>query len=264
MGPENKLEIPGLTGETVDRPAVKDLQVQTFGSFQARAGEEQRKLAWRTRKGRELFAYLLDIDGKEVERRQLLETLWQDEIPDNAVPMFHNMIYHIRKELSAYHLDSLVIYENRRYRLDMQRVHCDLTAIRKLAGLVERKDIHGLGQQRQAFLTYWGSYLEDIDNFWAENRRRYFEEIYIRGCFLLASSLGEKEDESSVRLYRNILMADPYSEAAMERLLLIYGRQKQWELIRRSYREFAGTLKKDLGIEPGREVVAAYRRYLKV
>lgn len=93
----------------------------------------------------------MDIEGRAVERHQLIEMLWQDEIPANAVAMLHNMIYNIRKELSAYSMETILTYENKRYRLGMDRISCDLKNVQKIAALVEKKDIRQLKKNTKAF-----------------------------------------------------------------------------------------------------------------
>lgn len=239
------------------------IKVCTFGSFQVTALEDEKELAWRTRKGRELFAYLLDIEGKAVERRRLIELLWQDEIPENAVAMLHNMIYNIRKELSAYRLENMLVYENRKYRLEMGKIACDFFHVKEIARLVEGKNRAGLRGEYKNFLRYWGSYLEDIDSIWAEEKRVYYDEIFKKGCWMLAEQFVKEDNyETALILYKNILSVDPYSEEAVEKILLLYGEQKKWEKVRQCYRDFEKILAKDLGITPGKDVLAAYHSYL--
>lgn len=239
------------------------LEIRSFGTFRVAALKDGKELAWRTRKGRELFAYLLDIRGKAVERRQLIEVLWQDEIPANAVAMLHNMIYNIRKELSAYSMETILTYENKRYRLSMDGISCDVWHIQQMTELVEKKDIVNLKKEYKSFLKYWGSYLGDIDSIWVEDRRAYYDEIYKKGCWLLAGQFaGESNYETALALYENILSLEPYSENVVEKILVLYGQQRKWEKLKKCYQDFAQVLEKDLGIVPGKEVLAAYHHYL--
>ena len=73
---------------------------------------------------------------------------------------------------------------------------------------------------------------------------------------------GEQEYETALTLYGNILSLDPYSEKAVEKMLLLYGKQKRWEKVKQCYHNFKNILEKDLGITPGKEVLAAYHTYL--
>lgn len=250
---------------TRQREEEKDdvLEICSFGTFRVTALKDGKELAWRTRKGREFFAYLLDIGGRAVECHQLIEMLWQDEIPANAVAMLHNMIYNIRKELSAYSMETILTYENKRYRLSMDRISCDLKNVQKIAALVEKKDIRQLKKKYKSFLKYWGRYLGDIDSAWADGRRTYYDEIYKKGCWMLGEEFArEKKEETALALYENILLLEPYSENVVEKILILYGRQKKWEKLKKCYQNFEKILKKDLGIVPGEEVLAAYHRYL--
>lgn len=72
----------------------------------------------------------------------------------------------------------------------------------------------------------------------------------------------EKKEETALALYENILLLEPYSENVVEKILILYGRQKKWEKLKKCYQNFEKILKKDLGIVPGEEVLAAYHRYL--
>ncbi len=241
----------------------KTLHVHMFGDCRVIVLADGRELNWRTKKGRELFAYLLDMGGNGVGRRQLIELLWQDEIPGNAVAMLHNMIYNIRKELSAYHLETLITYENRCYRIHTEYIETDLWRIKDLAKLVEQQDLSALKKEYKYFLEYWGGFLEDLDSFWVEDRRAYYDEIFKRGCRLLADSfVKEKEYETALKFYKNILFLDAYSEETVEKMILVYGRQKRWKKLKQCYENLETVLKKDLGICPGEAVLAAYHKYL--
>lgn len=241
----------------------EELCAYAFGNFRVFAAKDGKELSWRTRRGRELFAYLLDIEGEAVSRNHLIEVLWRDEIPENAVAMLHNMIYNIRRELAGHRLGVVLIHENRKYRLDIHRIACDFRYIKDVAKMVEGKETAGLRDVSHMFETYWGSYLEDIDSLWAEEKRAYYDEIFKRGCWLLAEAFTkEGEVETALRLYENILRLDPYSERAVGRMLSVYGEQRAWKKMKQCYQKFRKLLWEELGITPGEEVCAAYHKYL--
>ncbi len=245
-----------------ENTAGEKLRVTTFGRFRVVVGQEEKELAWRTRKGRELFAYLLDIEGEAVDRRQLMDTLWPEEIPENAVAMLHNMIYNMRKELSDYRLEKLIVYESKRYRLNMDEIETDSIFWRRLAGYVKQKDVVELAHNIDAFLIYPGRYLDDIDNTWAAEKREYYDGIYRTGCELLAEHMCEQgEKERAIQLYGNILMTDPYSERTIEKLIRLYGECREWGKMKKCYEDFKVLLKKDLGIEPEESVIETYRSF---
>lgn len=255
--PEDKARFAAIRKE--QDAAAKQLCVHTMGGFSVVANADGRQLPWRTRKGRELFAYLLELEGKSIDRTRLIEVLWPEEIPKNAIALLHNMIYNMRKELSAYSMDGIVVYEKKRYRLVMDDIHSDSVLLHRMMDAVRRVDMEELSKEKGFFLSYRGAYLKDIDSHWADEARQAADEAYRMGCMLLAEEAERKGDyETAVKLYDNILAVSPYEESAAARLLELYTRQRQWKKREECFRSFAARLEEDLGIAPGREVLLAY------
>lgn len=242
------------------KDSEKKLKVSAFGTFRAVILSSNRELAWRTKKGCELFAYLLDLNGEAVERRTLLTQLWSEEIPDNAVAMLHNMIYNIRKELSYYNLEHLIQYKNRKYSMDTEIIESDLEQIRAAAKAVEKKDLEALLQKKSQFNAPWGLYLENLDSAWIRDRQEYYEKIFEKGCLMLGEACSRKGDyETAAEYYRNALMVNCYSEKIMARLLQCYGCAGELGSAKKQYEEFCVLLKQELDILPGEELKICYR-----
>ena len=254
---EKRLERMLHEGESGER----SLLVESMGGFRVIAARDNKELAWRTRKGRELFAYLTDLRGETVDRRKLMEILWPEEIPANAVAMLHNMIYNIRKELSDYSLEGILVYENKRYRLYTEDLKNSADVLYEIVDSVEHRDMEKLREKKEFFLKFHGRYLEDIDAAWADERREYYDRIYRRGCELLAEDMAvqDKYDEA-ICLYNNIQKLDPYDEYSAGQLLHLYGKKRDWDMMKRFYEAFCKRLADELGIEPGEALVSAYEK----
>ena len=238
------------------------LLVKAMGTFQVIVKEDQKELSWRTRKGMELFAYLVHNNGKPAERKKLISVLWHNEIPQNAVSMLHNMLYNIRKELSGYQLEGIISYKNKHYNIDVSVIESDVSKILEIQPLIEKGQMEALWGHRKMFQTYWGRYLEDIDNYWVRETQDYFDSLYKKGCDLLAQKAVELGLVSeAVQYYRNILFIDPYSEQYMQKLLVVYGENKNWKQLKEEYKNFEKLLKADLGITPGEDLVKTCQRY---
>ncbi|MBQ4463463.1 MAG: hypothetical protein II915_03505 [Eubacterium sp.] len=254
---EKRLERMLREGESGER----SLLVESLGGFRVIAARDNKEIAWRTRKGRELFAYLTDLRGETVDRRKLMEILWPEEIPANAVAMLHNMIYNIRKELSDYSLEGILVYENKRYRLYTEDLKNSADALYEIVDPVEHQDMGKLREKEKYFLEFHGRYLEDIDAAWADERREYYDRIYRRGCELLAEDMVTQDKcDEAIRLYHNIQKLDPYDEYSAERLLHLYGKKREWDAMKKFYDAFCKRLSDELGIEPGEAVVSAYEK----
>lgn len=243
----------------------KLLSVSCFGKFRVEILPEGKAISWRTRKAMELFAYLLDLEGKSVERRVLLEQLWPEDAPDNAVAMLHNMIYSIRKELSGKPgLENLIRYRNRQYSLDMSLIETNLESVKKICSLAEQGKNEELLALKDCVLPFWGVYLEEVDGPWCSSRRAYFERSYGKVCRVLACDCEKREDfETAAALWRGYMEADRYSEEAVAGLLRAYGHLEERSQMKKVFDSAQKLFKDELGLELGEEVMKAYELGMK-
>ncbi len=256
-------EIVEQAGPSVLRPGGKAiLQASCFGKFRVTLFPEEREISWRTRKGMELFAYLLDLEGRPVERRVLLEQLWPDNPPDNAVAMLHNMIYSIRKELSDYpEFKCLIRYQERQYSLDMSLVQSDLETMKRIGELAEKGREEDLLAFQDKILDYQGTYLEEVDGVWCMARRAYFERAYGKACRMLARYWSAKKNyEKEAQFWQAYVGADRYSEEAIAGLLQAYGKLGERGQMKAVFEAAKKTFREELGLELGSEVVASYEK----
>ncbi len=238
----------------------RKIKVSAFGTFRAVVIPGGKELPWRTKKGCELFAYLLERNGEPVERKTLLAQLWKEELPNHAVAMLHNMIYNIRKELSYYSLEHMIQYKNKKYVMNTEIIQSDLEQVRTAAGCVEKKDTAGLMRLKNLFDVPWGLYLEDLDNVWIRERQEYYQKIFEKGCLMIGEACaGQRMYEQAAVYFKNALAVNCYSEKIMGMLLTCYGQTGQLRSAKKQYQEFCVLLKKDLDIVPGDELRDRYR-----
>lgn len=238
------------------------LEVSCFGTFRVRIIGSGREISWRTKKSMELFAYLVSLEGKPVERRVLLKLLWGDDAPDNAVAMLHNIIYSIRKELSEEPgLEGLIQYKNHQYFMDMSRIKCDLLKIKEICKWVELGKTELLLDIKDCFTQFWGTYLEEIDSMWCMSQRVYFERSFGKVCRLLAEHYKlQKDYETEERFWNAYLEADCYSEDALAGLLDCYARMGAYGRIKQLYESARRMFKEELGIDLNPELIKTYEQ----
>lgn len=243
----------------------KLLRVSCFGRFRVKRLSDGKELSWRTRKAMELFAYLVDLEGKPVERRVLIEHLWSDNMPNNAVAMLHNMIYSIRKELSGCpELENLIQYKNRQYYLDMSLLESDLPMKKRICDLAEHGQIDELLAYKEEAAHFWGTYLEEVEGEWCTARRAYFERADGKVCRLLAGYAEEEKDyEMAVRFWREYMETDRYSEEAIAGLLRVYGCLGERTQMKKVFEASKKLFLDELGLELGGEIAEAYEDGMK-
>lgn len=264
LAEEERRLLECLKGETAERGG-NTLRVTFFGDFKVTVGAEEKPLSWRTRKGGELFAYMVKLAGKPVGRKQLLAALWNDELPDNAVTMLHNMLYNLRKELSAYQMEDLIEYKDKVYRIRMERVETDLREMDRLCSLADQNDILGLVENQERFKTYWGRYLEDMDGFWAVEDREYYDTRFLKGCVRLGeAAMQDGRPGDSALFFKNAMVVNSYSEELEAALLKCYGAMGNLKQVKTEYERFTALLQKELQTAPGKALRQTYLELLNV
>lgn len=240
------------------------IKVVCFGAFRVYLGDKEQEMFWRTKKTAELFAFLVDRNGKPIKRNELLSIMWPEEYPNNAVAMLHNMIYNIRKELASYDLNHLIQYENREYSMDVTLVSTDRDKIVKLCDAVDKKDLKYLMKNEAFYNTYWGTYLSDIENEWCDYKKHYYEKNYIEGCRLMAESyMRDGSYSQAVSLLKSGLYRDQYSEEMAVMLLNCYTRQRDVAAGKKLYENICLLLKEDLKVRPWVKLTEAYQECIR-
>ena len=261
------MEIKDKLQNARDKVESKDIMVKCFGCLQVVSQHSGKDIKWRTRKGAELFAYLQLQQGYGVERRVLLEKLWPDGMPNNAIIMLHNMIYHIRKEFAACGIADIIQYDKKSYRLDTSKVHSDLEDKLNLCRQVEKRDTETLLKEEKQFATYWGRYLEDIDGYWCVDLREYFDSSYIKGCMLIGQYYMEQQQyEKAVLFLKNANRVNNLLEEPISSLLKCYGKLGNQKMAKELYESYKHTIKLDLNIEPSANIRKVYEecKYMSV
>ena len=243
----------------------KPLRISCFGKFRVVISETGKEISWRTRKALELFAYLVDLEGKPVERRVLLEQLWPDNAPSNEVAMLHNMIYSIRKELRFQpELNNLIQYKDRQYCLDISLIQVDLESKKQICKLTEMGKVRDLYDHKEELLNHWGAYLKEVDGTWCMARRTYFERTYGKACTLLAAYCRERRDfETEASCWSAYMAADRYSEEAVAGLLRCYADMGERHQMQQVFESSGKIFREELGIELNTEIVRIYEQGLK-
>ena len=232
---------------------TRPLRMKRFGGFSLTMHADGREISWRTRKAAEFAAYMLERGGKPIERDRLLSVLWNDTMPDSAVAMLHNIIYSLRRELSAPEFREFITYKAKCYEMDVTLI-CDgdeaiFTACRE----VSARNADGLLPHAELFSAYWGKYLAGMDCEWAREVREYYDRAFVEGCLMLAAHFHAEGAYGKELLYlKNAAVLDPYSEQITRELIYCYAAQGYPNRAKMCYDEYCALIGEELGIEPGK------------
>ena len=201
------------------------------------------------------MAYMLENGGRPVSRETLLNILWSVEIPNNAVAMFHNIIYNMRREFAAAGVEDLIRYSGKCYSLDMPQIEDEDSEIFEICETFTSGDlsIGELIKKRGIMRGYWGKYLENIDSSRANNLREYYDKCFVDISLVLAEHYHDTGDfASELEILGNAAELDPYSEKIVRDILYCYAAQGRPNKAKEKYDSFCEFIGNELGITPGK------------
>ncbi len=239
--------------DNLSEQTLPQLIVRRFGGLKLLAGEQQTEIQCKTKRSAELIAYLMEHPSRSVGREELLHAFWPEEMPANAVAMLHNMIYHLRRELSPYGLENVIGYQNKSYRLERTMIHDADSDIVLICQASEKNDREKVLSLQQTAAVYWGTYLGAIDIPWANERREYYDRCYGMVCQQLAEyyrTAGQSSRE--LEFLKNAFRLEPYSEQLLHDLLFCFVALGQPEKARRYYEDYAARLDAEFGTRPSK------------
>lgn len=246
--------------EVVNEPRVlcfKRLTLQDVAS----AGE---RLKWRTQKAQELFAFLIHMRGQWVTKDAIMDRLWPEYRQDKAITHLHTSVYQIRRMLKDWGVVAGVEYSQDSYRIVLDGIATDVEQFEDGPADEPVTEESGWLRNDQLLSLYRGDYFEEHDYDWAKAARGELIHRFVRlSLHTAVYELATCRERQAIQRLGRVLEKDPYSEKCCLLFLKAYASLKDYGSLTSHYESFVRLLQKDLGIEPERETVEAYERFIQ-
>ncbi|HYE83775.1 MAG TPA: hypothetical protein VEG39_16620 [Clostridia bacterium] len=177
---DNGIE-PAVTRQMMEFAGFKPkkIYVQTLGGFSVFLyKDKQEPLKMRTKKERELFAFLLDAGSEGVTKEQICNAIWSESESEDVKKLIGVNLAHLKKDLESFGLINPVIKQNNRYSICRDEIVSDIELFEANAAVFEQKNDSESAQK--LISLYKGEYLADFEALWAISNRIKFHEIYER------------------------------------------------------------------------------------
>lgn len=158
---------------------IKKAYIQTFGGFAVFSfGDRSAPIKIRTRKERELFAFLLAMREQGATKEQIYEAIWSESDSQNIKRLIGVNLTQLKKDLAPLAIDDLITCTDKRYRVCRDEIICDFELFDKAAAALKMTE-SSLDAQEILGL-YTGEFLSDFEAFWAIPKRIMYHRIYER------------------------------------------------------------------------------------
>lgn len=155
--------------------------IQCLGGFHIQSPESgSRTLSWKTKKERELCAYLIHHQGKAASTASIIEALWPGYDLDKAKTYLYTCMSYLRKSLADHHLPIQIQKADQGFAAVWDELAVDATAFERLLHRVLSEEATDERLYDQMNSMYRGEYLEACDFAWASARQAEIKAAYIR------------------------------------------------------------------------------------
>jgi DNA-binding SARP family transcriptional activator len=269
LGPAS--EEPAI--DTVATPAVPGkvpagMRVRLLGRFDVEIDGAPLP-AWRSRRARQLFQYLLLNHGEDVSRHRLMGMFWPDHSEERAENNLSLTVMTLRRvlEQTAPGAGARVAFGAGSYHLDAHELWLDVdafnAAIERGRGLAKAGDQAKAAEAYDTAIALYGGELlpGELYEEWTAGRRQRLQDRYVEALQHRAA-LGRLggDSELSIRLLERVLEVDPALEAAHRQLILDYLQLGQRSRAAQQVEACREALRRHLGEEPDRESMAVFAR----
>mgnify|MGYP002081768410 CR=1 FL=1 len=255
-------------------PSIIDLTVSVLGHVEIfrDAAKPFAADAWTTRRARDIFCYIATSKHRRVAKDVLIEAFWPGEDPDTVEKNFHPTISHIRKALNSRQSfkQNYLMFRDGAYQLNPELSYqIDSEQFEHLIAEAEtakrEKDTKQLRENLEAaHALYRGEFMAGIYDDWAEERRHFYVEQFLRVLNALAKlSFVEKRWAAGLTFANEILRNDPYREDVHRLIMKIHAGQAKPASVKKHFEELQELLKKDLAIEPAAETRRLFEELVK-
>lgn len=247
-----------IAAETKQSAEKDALSVIAMGNFQLNKNKTA-EIKWRTKKVKELFAYLWHHSPHSVPRDRIIEDLWEDQDVNSAVQLMHTSFYHLRKTIRDIGLPNPVKFANEQYllKLHIESDQAEIESIMKKS-VIRDADIEKL------IHLYKNGYFENEGYEWALSKQQQLKINFLAVLENFVVEKMEKDDLSHILeiCLEKMVDIDPYNERFVYLLIDYYGKMKNISKIIKITEHFERLWKKELGIPISEEISSLYYYYI--
>lgn len=155
----------------------KKAYAETLGAFTVYQDRERKKIVkFRTKKERELLAFLLDAGDCGATKEQISNAIWRDSESGNIKNLIAVNLRHIKNDLEVAGIKESVVCRENRYFICRDEIECDFELFER--AYEEFKLNNAAAQVRELLSLYKGEYLSDFEALWATAKKIRYHEIY--------------------------------------------------------------------------------------
>jgi two-component system, LytTR family, response regulator len=225
----------------------KKFIIKTFGKFEA-MWENETPIKWHSKKTKELFAFLVHNEGREVSKDEIMEAVFPDVEVEKGIINIHNGIYYIRKALRENGVEENRVSIEGSYILRLTEVEVDSNIFAQK--LKKSSEGCNLEELEAAEVLFKGDYLKSEDWIWANEKNIELSTLYRTAAVKLAREYVKNENfDKAEGLLLKLFGREPYDEELTKLIISLFLQTKRKNQAILHYKKYEKILREELGAE---------------
>lgn len=182
---DNEID-PDFTKQMVEFAGykTKKLSIQSLGQFSVFPYKNrQEPIKMRTKKERELLAFLLDASEEGVTKEQIFEAIWYESESNDVKKLIGVNLSQIKKDLAKLGIENPITNSSNYYSICRDEIEYDVDLLE--AAIVEFENTNSTESANNILKLYKGQYLSDFEALWATAKRIKYSLVYERAFKLI-------------------------------------------------------------------------------
>lgn len=157
---------------------VKKVSIETFGGLVVRRkGDGENTLKMRSKKVRELLAFLLNEGERGATKEQIRYALWSESESEDVKKLIGVTLSHLKADLSQLDIANPLVKRGNHYAIDRSDLQVDSDLFLQTIQEFYKNKTATLAQK--IVVLHKGEYLPEFQNPWVLSNRLHFQKFYV-------------------------------------------------------------------------------------
>jgi LuxR family maltose regulon positive regulatory protein len=265
--------VPVAASESIAAQSLTDLTIRLLGHPEIFRDPNKPFApdAWTTRRARDILFYIAASKQRRVAKDVLIDAFWPDDDPAVIEKNFHPTISHIRKALNSRQSlkQNFIVFREGSYQLNPELSYSIDTEeferhIADAEAAKRAKDNEAFRRALEsAYSVYRDEFMSGVYEEWAEERRTFYSEQFMRVLSGLAKlEFAEKRWANALKYAQEVLAVDPFREDMHRLIMKVLAAQSKRIAVKKQFEGLKTLLSGELGIEPAPETRRLYQELM--
>jgi two-component SAPR family response regulator len=156
---------------------LKKACIRTMGGLSVYpVNSTEKPVKMRTKKERELLAFLLEAGSQGATKESIIEALWFDSDSEHIKKLIGVYLAHIKRDLAPLGIENPVIYSDKSYMICRDEIEVDVDMLELAITSFTRSN--NIEAAQKIISLYKGEYLAGFEALWATAKRLKYRKAY--------------------------------------------------------------------------------------